>query len=180
MLTKGTRLLNAVKKIYKTITGKDSKSNDVTTVVEGIANNYTGEGGTTVVANPTLAGTEDTLTGIQVGDTKYAMPQFNFVEYVKKGVQFTLNNVTNDDIVVKYLQNVNGLATIITDTINANSTKIINGFIAFMDIPDDFDHGLDNFQPFDMITMTLSETGSQGLQVPLSNGGCDIVNLVKP
>lgn len=45
MLTKGKRLLNAVKKIYKTITGKDSKSNDVTTVVEGIADNYTGEGG---------------------------------------------------------------------------------------------------------------------------------------
>lgn len=44
MLTKGKRLLNAVKKIYKTITGKDSKSNDVTTVVEGIADNYTGKG----------------------------------------------------------------------------------------------------------------------------------------
>ena len=31
-------------------------------------------GGTTVVANPTLAGTEDDLTGLQVGDTKYKVP----------------------------------------------------------------------------------------------------------
>jgi len=30
-------------------------------------------GGTNVVANPTLAGTEDSLTGIQIGDTKYAV-----------------------------------------------------------------------------------------------------------
>lgn len=31
-------------------------------------------GGTEVVANPTLAGTEDALTGLQVGDTKYKVP----------------------------------------------------------------------------------------------------------
>lgn len=30
-------------------------------------------GGTSVVANPTLAGTEDSLTGIQIGETKYAV-----------------------------------------------------------------------------------------------------------
>ncbi len=30
-------------------------------------------GGTTVIANPTLAGTEASLTGLQVGDTKYAV-----------------------------------------------------------------------------------------------------------
>ena len=30
--------------------------------------------GTEVVANPTLAGTESALTGLQVGDTKYAVP----------------------------------------------------------------------------------------------------------
>jgi len=34
-----------------------------------------GGGGTTVVANPTLAGTEANLTGLQVGDTKFAVPQ---------------------------------------------------------------------------------------------------------
>jgi len=34
-----------------------------------------GGGGTTVVANPTLAGTEANLTGLQVGDTKYKVPE---------------------------------------------------------------------------------------------------------
>ena len=34
-----------------------------------------GSGGTTVVANPTLAGTENNLTGIQVGSTKYKVEQ---------------------------------------------------------------------------------------------------------
>ena len=32
-------------------------------------------GGTEVVANPTLAGTEGDLTGLQVGDTKYKVPE---------------------------------------------------------------------------------------------------------
>lgn len=32
-------------------------------------------GGTNVVANPTLSGTETVLTGLQVGDTKYVVPQ---------------------------------------------------------------------------------------------------------
>ena len=32
-------------------------------------------GGTEVVANPTLAGTEGNLTGLQVGDTKYKVPE---------------------------------------------------------------------------------------------------------
>lgn len=35
---------------------------------------YEASGGTTVVANPTLAGTEADLTGLQVGDTKYKVP----------------------------------------------------------------------------------------------------------
>lgn len=40
--------------------------------LDAIANNGGGSGGgTTVVANPELAGTEDALTGLQVGDTKY-------------------------------------------------------------------------------------------------------------
>ena len=39
----------------------------VDTTIYGIAT------GTEVIANPTLAGTEDALTGLQVGDTKYAV-----------------------------------------------------------------------------------------------------------
>lgn len=34
-----------------------------------------GSAGTNVVANPTLAGTESTLTGLQVGSTKYKVPE---------------------------------------------------------------------------------------------------------
>lgn len=43
-------------------------------VVNNLIKNYQG-GGTTVVANPELAGTEDDLTGLQVGETKYKVPQ---------------------------------------------------------------------------------------------------------
>ena len=35
----------------------------------------TGGGGTEVVANPELVGTEDNLTGLEVGDTKYKVPK---------------------------------------------------------------------------------------------------------
>lgn len=38
-----------------------------------IANNGGGGSGTSVVANPTLTGNEDSLTGLQVGNTKYAV-----------------------------------------------------------------------------------------------------------
>lgn len=34
-----------------------------------------GSGGTTVVANPTLSGDEDNLTGLEIDGTKYAVPQ---------------------------------------------------------------------------------------------------------
>ncbi len=36
---------------------------------------YEASSGATVVANPTLAGTEADLTGLQVGDTKYKVPE---------------------------------------------------------------------------------------------------------
>ena len=38
--------------------------------------------GTTVIANPTLAGTEANLTGLQVGNTKYKVPQGGAIEIV--------------------------------------------------------------------------------------------------
>lgn len=49
------------------------------------------DGGTTVIANPTLVGTETALTGLQVGDTKYIVPQggggagIEYVELVVAG-----------------------------------------------------------------------------------------------
>lgn len=43
-----------------------------------------GGGGTNVVANPTLAGTEPALTGLQVGDTKYAVtPDYEVHTYIE-------------------------------------------------------------------------------------------------
>ena len=40
-------------------------------LIKTLAGSGGGGGGTNVVANPTLAGTEADLTGLQVGDTKY-------------------------------------------------------------------------------------------------------------
>lgn len=48
----------------------DAPQTRVEQYLDDIARNV-GGGGTTVVANPTLAGTEADLTGLQVGDTKY-------------------------------------------------------------------------------------------------------------
>ena len=60
----------------------------------------------TVVANPTLAGTEDPLTGLQIGNTKYAMPQggeklynhiFNVTDNTYKTVlNFSIINKNNE------------------------------------------------------------------------------------
>ena len=44
-------------------------------VNNGVWDKVAASGGTTVVANPTLAGTEADLTGLQVGDTKYKVPE---------------------------------------------------------------------------------------------------------
>lgn len=48
-----------------------SKEEIVGIVNEGIEKGEIEAGGTEVIANPTLAGTENALTGLQVGDTKY-------------------------------------------------------------------------------------------------------------
>jgi len=48
-------------------------------------------GGTTVVANPTLVGTEDNLTGLQVGETKYKVPQGGSTQHYHKVVLLTEN-----------------------------------------------------------------------------------------
>ena len=52
----------------------DNPRNSTEFWLNEIAENLPG-GGTKVIANPTLAGTEDSLTGLQVGDTKYLVPQ---------------------------------------------------------------------------------------------------------
>ena len=74
-----------------------------------------GEGGTTVVANPTLSGDEDNLTGLQVGETKYAVGggkqlyqhTINLVDNTTpKGViAFTIINASNEKFTINTLKN---------------------------------------------------------------------------
>ena len=54
-----------------------------------------GGGGTTVVANPTLVGTEDNLTGLQVGNTKYKVPSGGSGSATWGGITGTLANQTD-------------------------------------------------------------------------------------
>ena len=65
-------------------------------------------GGTEVVANPTLAGTEADLTGLQVGDTKYKVPS---------GGSFTQEQADwteADNTKPSYIKNKPNLATVAT------------------------------------------------------------------
>lgn len=67
-----------------------------------------GGGGTEVVANPTLAGTEADLTGLQVGDTKYKVPS---------GGSFTQEQADwteADNTKPSYIKNKPNLATVAT------------------------------------------------------------------
>lgn len=90
------KLIEAVRKLGNKLTGKQTvESNSLVKVINDIADDYEGGGATytagtgieitnenvinntqdEVTANPTLAGTEAALTGLQVGDTKYAIPE---------------------------------------------------------------------------------------------------------
>lgn len=67
-----------------------------------------GGGGTEVVANPTLAGTEADLTGLQVGDTKYKVPS---------GGSFTQEQADwteTDNTKPSYIKNKPALKTVAT------------------------------------------------------------------
>ena len=75
------KMIDALKDLGEKVTGQPIEvtdedlmmyGEDITEIIDEITKNYTGGGGgTTVVANPTLAGTESDLTGLQVGETKY-------------------------------------------------------------------------------------------------------------
>lgn len=71
-----------------------------------------GGGGTTVVANPTLAGTEDTLTGLQVNDIKYAVPQTEKKYRHILSAYVTAGNQT----LTFYFELFNGISTPYTDS----------------------------------------------------------------
>ena len=64
-------------------------------------------GGTYVIANPTLAGTEVDLEGLQVGDTKYKVPSGSFTQ---EQANWTEADNTKPD----YIKNKPNLATVAT------------------------------------------------------------------
>lgn len=69
-------------------------------------------GGTEVIANPTLAGTEDPLTGLQIGDTKYALGGGNGFKHAYFVVAKTRYESTfNGAIQFVYFSNTDNLDT---------------------------------------------------------------------
>ena len=69
-------------------------------IKEVVAAYQAGEIGTEVVANPTLAGDESKLTGLQVGDTKYAVPQGGGATYTAgTGIDITSSTISVDNTV---------------------------------------------------------------------------------
>ena len=100
---------------------------------------YTGYETSEVVANPTLAGTEVNLTGLQVGDTKFAVPQGGRDE----GYTLTVTNKSSTDNGVFYiLRKVNGAITCTKETISNDSVPVqFQNVYAF--IPD-FYHSFGN------------------------------------
>jgi len=70
------KITEKLRKLGLIVNGVEPTGETISETIDSIADDYTGgSGGTTVVANPTLVGTEADLTGLQVGDTKYAVPQ---------------------------------------------------------------------------------------------------------
>ena len=61
--------------------------------------------GTTVVANPTLAGTEADLTGLQVGDTKYKVPSGGGGKYLHQVKIHTLGTTFGVIVATIYIIN---------------------------------------------------------------------------
>lgn len=98
-----------------------------------------GGGGTTVIANPTLAGTEADLTGLQVGDTKYAVPQGGGDNGHTLTVQFSTVYDRGSDIPpseyqvfkVGLLKYLNGNVVTSIETINDNNEHTFENVIAY-------------------------------------------------
>ena len=88
-----------------------------------------GGGGTTVIANPTLVGTEDNLTSLQVGNTKYKVPSGGSGSASWGGITGTLANQTD-------------LQDALDDKFDADETTIIEPTNLF-----DITQGLTNYKP---------------------------------
>lgn len=114
------KLTKNIKEVVKAYDdGEIALTEDIPTKTSDLTNDsgfITASDVTQVVANPTLAGDEANLTGLQVGDTKYAVPQGG------GGSQLYAHNVC----VVLYTDNTKEtMAGMITATIiNSNNTVI--------------------------------------------------------
>lgn len=66
------KITEKLRKLGLKVNGTTPTGETISETIDSIADDYEGgSGGTTVVANPTLAGTEDSLTGLQVGENTY-------------------------------------------------------------------------------------------------------------
>ena len=83
----------------------------------------------TVVANPTLAGTEASLTGLQIGNTKYAVPQGSESSI---GHTLSIKNTDSKPLLVSLCSYINNDYSITSETIlNDGNFHTFNNVYAF-------------------------------------------------
>ena len=71
----GDTLFETMKDMGEKMTGKEIKGKNLIDVIDETTEGYEGGGGTKVVANPTLEGTEPDLTGLEVDGQKFKVPE---------------------------------------------------------------------------------------------------------
>ena len=104
----------------------DNPRNSTEFWLNEIAENLPG-GGTTVIANPTLAGTEDALTGLQVGDTKYKVGEKLYKHNIVFSNKDFLAAVVGDYLVsLDFISNSPTPITNFTDLYAILKNKVIN------------------------------------------------------
>lgn len=78
-----------------------------------------GGGGTEVIANPTLIGTEEDLTGLQVGETKYKVPSGESAVSVTGTLQAGQTSITLENAAIT----TNGTFDFYTNAYGVNPTS---------------------------------------------------------
>lgn len=95
------KLTKNIKEVVKAYDdGEIALTEDIPTNTSDLDNDsgfITAEDVTEVVANPTLAGDEANLTGLQVGDTKYAVPQGGGSQLYAHSIMIGYSNTTTGD-----------------------------------------------------------------------------------
>lgn len=117
---------------------------------------YTGYETSEIVANPTLAGTEANLTGLQVGNTKYAVPQGGSEQHLYKyDIYISLTQITYDgDLWISFILLS---STKLNLTINNIIEYLINNYSNKMIAPCyGFDTHTEQYAPYITIKGTVS------------------------